>query len=91
MSPPEFPSNLVVLVLFNIRKFCAFRRERRNEVANGNVCIWNGGIRRSLVGVMPISAWRVVSFKYMNVVTCLGELPIGNEPTECLNEYLKHV
>jgi hypothetical protein len=45
-----------------------------------------GGIRRALISVMPVSAGRIVLFKYMNVVACMGELPIGNEPTEDLND-----
>ena len=91
MSPPYFLSYLIVLVLLNIRKFRTLRRERRCEVAYSNVCIWDRAIKRGLVGVMPVSAWRVVTFKYMNIVACLRELPICNEPTECLNEWLKCV
>ena len=84
MSPPYFLSGLLVLVLLNIRKFRTFRRERRYKVAYSDVCIWDRAAKRGLVGVMPVSAWRIVTFKYMNIVACMRELPIGNESTECL-------
>jgi hypothetical protein len=86
MSPPYFLSDLLVLVHLNIRKIRTLRRERRCKVGYSNVCIWDRAIKRDLVCVMPVSAGRIVSFKYMDVVACLRELPIGNEPTEGLNE-----
>jgi hypothetical protein len=78
MSPPYFFSDLLVLVLLNIWKFRILRRERRCKVGFSNVFIRDRGTKRCLVGVMPVSARRIVSFKYMNVVACLRELTIGN-------------
>jgi hypothetical protein len=91
MSPPNFFSNLLVLVNLNIRKLRILGRERRCEVAYSNVCIWDRATKRSFIGVMPVSAWRIVTFKYMNIVACLRELPIGNEPTEGPDEWLKWI
>ena len=93
MIPSYFLSDLLVLVLLNIRKFRTLRRERRYKVSHRNVRIWDRATKRGLVGVMPVSARRIVSFKYMNVVAFLRELPIGNEPTasESLDELLKCV
>ena len=91
MIPSYFLSDLLVLVLLNIRKFRTFRRERRYKVSHSNVRIWDRATKGGLVGVMPVSARRIVSFKYMNVVAFLRELPIGNEPTISLNERLRYV
>ena len=87
MSPPYFFADLLVLVLLNIRKFRTLRRERWCKVGYSNVCIWDRASKRGLISVMPVSAGRIVSFKYMNIVACLRELPIGNEPTESLNKW----
>ena len=86
MRPPNILSDLPILVFLDIRKFRTLRRKRRCEVAYSTVCIWNWAIGRDLIGVMPVSAWRIVTFKYMNIVVCLRELPIGNKPTGDLNE-----
>ena len=87
MIPPYFLCDLLVPIFLNIRKFRTLRRERRCEVSYRNVCIWDRATKRGLVGIMPVSAGRIVPFKYMNIVACLRELPIGNEPTESLNKW----
>ena len=91
MSSPHFLSDLLVPVLLNIRKFRTLRRERRYKVSHSNVCIWDRASKRVLVGIMPVSTGRIVSFKYMNVIAFLKELPISNEATISLNERLRYV
>ena len=86
MSPPYFFSGLLVLILLNIRKFRTLRRERWCKVSYSNVCIWDRASKRGLVGVMPVSAGRIISFKYVNIVACLSELTISNKSTEELND-----
>src|ERR1700735_5703941 len=85
MIPLKFLSDLLILVLFNIRKFHTLRRERRRKVADRDVFIWNRDIRMGIFCVVPVSARRIVSFKYMNIVACPGKFLIGNESTEGLN------